>query len=151
VRPLNAVLMASRWLMIVPVFSLVVGAGYFTYLTALDVFKGVMASSPEQSTVYLIHALDSSLLTAVMILFALGLYELFVGVIDVPDGHPFRRVLVIESLDDLKSKLATVLVMLIFVKFFEEAQKLQASNFMDLLLLAGGVAFLGVGLWLTRK
>jgi uncharacterized membrane protein YqhA len=148
---LNALLMASRWLMIVPVFSLVVGAGYFTYLTALDVFKGVMAGDSEKSTVYLIHALDSSLLTAVMILFALGLYELFVGVIDVPDGHPFRRVLVIESLDDLKGKLATVLVMLIFVKFFEEAQKLQATNFMDLLLLAGGVAFLGVGLWLTRK
>ncbi len=143
--------MASRWLMIVPVFSLVVGAGYFTYLTAFDVFKGVMAGDPEKSTVYLIHALDSSLLTAVMILFALGLYELFVGTIDVPDDHPFRRVLVIESLDDLKGKLATVLVMLIFVKFFEEAQKLQASNFMDLLLLGGGVALLGVGLWLTRK
>jgi uncharacterized membrane protein YqhA len=151
VRSLNAVLMASRWLMIVPVFSLVVGAGYFTYLTALDVFKGVTAGSPEKTTLLLIHALDSSLLTAVMILFALGLFELFVGTIDVPEDHPFRRVLVIESLDDLKGKLATVLVMLIFVKFFEEAQDLQANNFMDLLLLAGGVALLGVGLWLTRK
>ncbi len=150
-RPLNALLMASRWLMIVPVFSLVVGGAYFAYLTAYDVFKGVTADDQAKSVLLLIHALDSSLLTAVMILFALGLYELFIGVIDVPQDHPFRRVLVIESLDDLKGKLATVLVMLLFVKFFEEAQKLDAASFMDLLLLGGGVALIGAGLWLTRK
>jgi uncharacterized membrane protein YqhA len=151
VRRLNALLMASRWLMIVPVFSLVVGAAYFAYLTGYEVFKGVTAGDPGKSVVLLIHALDTSLLTAVMILFALGLFELFIGTIDVPDDHPFRRVLVIESLDDLKGKLATVLVMLLFVTFFEEVQRLQAGNFTDLLFLAGGVALLGVGLWLTRK
>lgn len=151
VRPLNSLLMASRWLMIVPVFSLVVGGAYFAYLTAYEVFKGVTAGDPNTSVLLLIHALDTSLLTAVMILFALGLFELFVGVIDVPDGHPFRRALVIESLDDLKGKLATVLVMLLFVKFFEEAQRLEAGNFMDLVFLGGGVALIGVGVWLTRK
>lgn len=143
--------MASRWLMIVPVLSLVVGAGYFAYLTAYEVFKGVTAGDPARSIVLLIQALDTSLLTAVMILFALGLYELFVGIIEVPEDHPFRRVLVIESLDDLKGKLATVLVMLLFVKFFEEVQRLEAGHFTDLLFLGGGVALLGAGLWLTRK
>jgi uncharacterized membrane protein YqhA len=150
-RPLNALLLASRWLMIVPVLSFLVGAAYFAYLTAYEVFKGVTAGDPDKSIVILIQAVDTGLLAAVMVLFALGLFELFVGDIDAPEGHPFRRVLVIESLDDLKSKLATVLVLLLFVKFFEEVKRLEANNFTDLVLLAGGVALLGAGLWLTTR
>lgn len=137
--------------MIVPVLSMLVGAAYFAYLTAYEVFKGVTVGDPDKSIVILIQAVDTGLLAAVMILFALGLFELFVGDIDAPEGHPFRRVLVIESLDDLKSKLATVLVLLLFVKFFEEVKRLEATNFTDLAFLAGGVALLGAGLWLTTR
>ncbi len=148
---LNSVLLASRWLMIAPVFSLIFGSGYFAYLTALETIKGFTAESTQKSALYLIQAVDSSLLAAVLLIFALGLYELFIAPIVVPEDHPFRRVLVIESLDDLKGKLATVIVMLLVVKFFERSQELKSANFLDLLMLAGGVALLGVGLWLTKK
>jgi uncharacterized membrane protein YqhA len=148
---LNSVLLASRWLMIAPVISLIFGSGYFAYLTILETIKGFSAETSQKSALYLIQAVDSSLLAAVMIIFALGLYELFISPINVPEGHPFRRVLVIESLDDLKGKLATVIVILLVVKFFERSQELKTSGFLDLLMLAGGVALLGVGLWLTKK
>jgi uncharacterized membrane protein YqhA len=148
---LNSVLLASRWLMIAPVISLIFGSGYFAYLTVLETIKGFTAETSQKSALYLIQAVDSSLLAAVMIIFALGLYELFISSINVPEGHPFRRVLVIESLDDLKGKLATVIVILLVVKFFERSQELKTNSFLDLLMLAGGVALLGVGLWLTKK
>ena len=148
---LNSILVASRWLMLAPVFSLLFGAGYFAYITVLETIRGFSAETTQKSALYLIQAVDSSLLTAVLIIFALGLYELFIGVINVSDDHPFRRVLVIETLDDLKGKLATVIIMLLVVKFFERAQELKSTNYLDLLMLAGGVAFLGVGLWLTKK
>ena len=79
------------------------------------------------------------------VLVSLGLFELFIGDLDVPENHPFRRALVIDSLDDLKGKLATVIVMLLIVKFFEKVQGLEAKNYYDLLALAGGVALLGFG------
>jgi uncharacterized membrane protein YqhA len=148
---LNVFLFASRWLMIAPVISLIFGSGYFAYLTVLETIKGFTADTSQKSALYLIQAVDSSLLVAVLMIFALGLYELFISPIDVPEDHPFRRVLVIESLDDLKSKLATVIIMLLVVKFFERSQELKTSNFLDLLMLAGGVALLGMGLWLTKK
>jgi uncharacterized membrane protein YqhA len=148
---LNSILVASRWLMLAPVFSLIFGAGYFAYITVLETIRGFTAESTQKSALYLIQAVDSSLLAAVLIIFALGLYELFIAVIDVSADHPFRRVLVIETLDDLKGKLATVIIMLLVVKFFERAQELKSTNYLDLLMLAGGVALLGVGLWLTKK
>ena len=148
---LNSILVASRWLMLAPVFSLIFGAGYFSYITILETIRGFTAETTQQSALYLIQAVDSSLLAAVLIIFALGLYELFIGVINVPDDHPFRRVLVIETLDDLKNKLATVIIMLLVVKFFERSQELKSTDYLDLLMLAGGVALLGVGLWLTKK
>ena len=148
---LNSILVASRWLMLAPVFSLIFGAGYFAYITILETIKGFTAETTQKSALYLIQAVDSSLLAAVLSLFALGLYELFIAVIDVSKDHPFRRVLVIETLDDLKNKLATVIIMLLVVKFFERAQELKSTNYTDLLMLAGGVALLGAGLWLTKK
>jgi uncharacterized membrane protein YqhA len=148
---LNSILLASRWLMIAPVFSLIFGSGYFAYLTILETIKGFTAETGQKSALYLIQAVDSSLLAAVLFIFALGLYELFLAPINVSEGHPFRRVLVIETLDDLKSKLATVIIMLLVVKFFERSQELKSANFLDLLMLAAGVALLGVGLWLTKK
>lgn len=148
---LNSILVASRWLMLAPVFSLIFGAGYFAYITILETIKGFTAETTQKSALYLIQAVDSSLLAAVLIIFALGLYELFIAVIDVSKDHPFRRVLVIETLDDLKNKLATVIIMLLVVKFFERAQELKSTNYTDLLMLAGGVALLGAGLWLTKK
>jgi uncharacterized membrane protein YqhA len=137
--------------MIAPVFSLICGSGYFAYLTVLETIKGFTSDSSQKSALYLIQAVDSSLLAAVLLIFALGLYELFIAPINVPQDHPFRRVLVIETLDDLKGKLATVIIMLLVVKFFERSQELKSANFLDLLMLAGGVALLGVGLWLTKK
>jgi uncharacterized membrane protein YqhA len=150
-RALNTLFLLSRWIILVPVLSLLVGCGYFAWLTVLAVYSGVTSSDTGAGLLSVIQAVDTGLLCAVLFLFSLGLFELFIGDLDVPQDHPFRRALVIDSLDDLKSKLATVVVILLIVKFFEKVQGLEAKNFYDLLALAGGVALLGAGIWLTKK
>lgn len=105
----------------------------------------------EKGLLFMIHAVDASLLSAVFLLFALGLYELFIAPLEVPEGHPFRRVLVVESLEDLKGKLAAVVLMLLVVRFFEQAQALKAASFQDLAFLALGVALLAFGLWISKR
>jgi uncharacterized membrane protein YqhA len=150
-KVLNSFFLLSRWIILVPVLSLLVGCGYFAWLTVLEVYHGITASSTTYGLLSVIQAMDTGLLCAVLFLFSLGLFELFIGDLDVPENHPFRRALVIDSLDDLKGKLATVIVMLLIVKFFEKVQTLEPKNYYDLLALAGGVALLGAGIWLTKK
>mgnify|MGYP005864708431 CR=1 FL=1 len=88
----------------------------------------------------MVQTVDASLLSAVLLIFALGLYELFAAPLEVPEDHPFRRVLLVESLEDLKGKLAAVILMLLVVRFFEQAQGLEAASFQDLALeKRGGV------------
>jgi uncharacterized membrane protein YqhA len=150
-KALNSLFLFSRWIILVPVLSLLVGSGYFAWQTVLEVYRGIIPSGTATGLLAVIQAVDSSLLCAVLFLFSLGLFELFIGDLEVPENHPFRRALVIDSLDDLKGKLATVIVMLLIVKFFEKVQTLEAKTYFDLLALAGGVALLGAGIWLTKK
>ncbi|MER3450749.1 MAG: hypothetical protein C4300_00185 [Thermus sp.] len=133
-------LVLFRWLILLPVFSLLLGAAYFAYLALYEVYKAFGVGS-----------LEKGLFSAVFLLFALGLYELFIAPLEVPEGHPFRRVLVVESLEDLKGKLAAVVLMLLVVRFFEQAQALKAASFQDLAFLALGVALLAFGLWISKK
>lgn len=144
-------LVLFRWLILLPVFALVLGSVYFAWPAAYEVYKGLTAESLGKGLVLMVHAVDRSLLSAVLLLFALGLYELFIAPLEVPKDHPFRRVLVVESLEDLKGKLAAVILMLLVVRFFEQAQRLEAASFQNLALLGLGVGLLAFGLWISKR
>ncbi|KGQ22457.1 YqhA family protein [Thermus filiformis] len=150
-RDLLELLVRLRWFLLLPVLSLILGSFYFALVAAYEVYKGLWAGSLEKGLVLMVQAVDASLLSAVLLIFALGLYELFLAPLEVPQDHPFRRVLVVESLEDLKGKLAAVILMLLVVRFFEQAQALKAERFQDLALLALGVALLAFGLWISKK
>ena len=61
----------------------------------------------------MISALDSLLLAIVLYIFSVAIYELFFGKINVPDW------LIIENLDGLKEKLASVIILILAVTFLE--------------------------------
>jgi uncharacterized membrane protein YqhA len=100
---------------------------------------------------HIVEIVDGYLLGAVLLIFALGLYELFIGKIEVAAASETRsNVLLIESLDDLKSRLAKVILMILIVKFFEHVVGMKFGAPQDLLYLAGGIALIGVALYLTH-
>ena len=104
---------------------------------------------------HVVEIVDGYLLAAVMLIFALGLYELFISEIDVAkqgtDGQKISsNVLMITSLDDLKTRLAKVILMILIVRFFEQAIGLEFHGALDLLMFAGGVALLGLALFLAH-
>jgi len=104
---------------------------------------------------HVVEIVDGYLLAAVMLIFALGLYELFISEIDVAkkgsdDQKISSNVLMITSLDDLKTRLAKVILMILIVRFFEQAINTEFHSAMDLLLFAGGVALLGLALFLAH-
>jgi uncharacterized membrane protein YqhA len=85
------------------------------------------------------------------LIFALGLYELFISKIDqAEDSENASQVLVIHSLDDLKARLSKVIVMILIVKFFEHALEMKFTTPLDLLSFSAGIALIGLALYLTH-
>ena len=100
---------------------------------------------------HVVEIIDGYLLATVLLIFALGLYELFISKIDAAeDATVAGNVLVIHSLDDLKSRLAKVILMILIVKFFENAINLTYTDALSLLYLSGGIALIGLALYLTH-
>jgi len=100
---------------------------------------------------HVVEVVDGYLLATVLLIFSLGLYELFISKIGQAEGaETSSNVLLINSLDDLKARLAKVILMILVVKFFEHAISMAFDSPIDLLYLAGGIALIGLSLYLSH-
>jgi len=100
---------------------------------------------------HIVEVVDGYLLGTVMLIFSLGLYELFISDIDQAHGtKASSKILVINSLDDLKSRLAKVILMIMIVTLFEESLHMKLTTPIDLLYLGGSIALVGLALYLTH-
>ena len=100
---------------------------------------------------HVVEIVDGYLLATVLLIFSLGLYELFISEIKTAEGASVSgNVLVITSLDDLKNRLAKVILMILVVKFFEHAISMEFKDPISLLYLSGGIALIGLSLYLSH-
>lgn len=100
---------------------------------------------------HIVEVVDGYLLGAVLLIFALGMYELFVSDIDpARSSKSSSKILLIENLDDLKNRLAKVILMILIVKLFEHALKIKISLPLDLLYLGASIALIGLALFLSH-
>jgi len=98
-----------------------------------------------------VEIVDGYLLATVLLIFSLGLYELFISKIDqAVDSESSSSVLLIRNLDDLKARLAKVILMILIVSFFQRVLEITFRGPLDLLYLAGGIALIGLALYLTH-
>lgn len=100
---------------------------------------------------HVVEIVDGYLLATIMLIFALGLYELFIGSIEQAEGsETASNVLLIHNLDDLKTRLGKVILMILIVKFFEHAIRMDFHGPVDLLYLSGGIALIGLAMYLSH-
>jgi uncharacterized membrane protein YqhA len=107
----------ARYLAIIAVFgSLVSALVGFLIGTQKAVALAVRAlrGLEENPSLRLVQTMDSFLIGAALLLFALATYELFIDSLKLPDW------LRVESLDDLKGKLAGIVVLVMAVEFLEQ-------------------------------
>jgi uncharacterized membrane protein YqhA len=106
----------------------------------------------HDSTVsHIVEVVDGYLLATVMLIFSLGLYELFIS--DINQAHGSKassKILVISNLDDLKSRLAKVILMIMIVTLFEEALNMHISAPIDLVYFGAAIALIALALYLTH-
>jgi len=106
----------------------------------------------SETITHVVELIDGYLLAIVLLIFAMGLYELFISKIDqAENAENASKVLVIHSLDDLKARLAKVILMIMIVKFFEYALSMKFTTPLDLLAFAGGIALIGLALFLSHQ
>lgn len=93
---------------------------------------GADSEAASQQGVHMIALLDAFLLAVVLYIFAVALYELFIGEVKVPSW------LIIRNLDDLKRKLVSVIILVMAVTFLEHF--VQWKNPLETLMFGGATA-----------
>lgn len=162
----ESVLWNSRLVVLAAVVASLLAAIAMFYIASVDAFYMLSHllhyASPEladgervalRSTMvtHVVEIVDGYLLATVLLIFAMGLYELFISKIDMAEGEAAAsNVLMISSLDDLKSRLAKVVMMILVVRYFEYALQMDFVTPLDLLKFAGGIALLGLALYLSH-
>jgi uncharacterized membrane protein YqhA len=99
-----------------------------------------------------VSSIDIYLFATVLLIFSNGLYELFVKESDSVSHSQKsgRHWLKVTSLDDLKSSLGKVILMILVVWFFEKSLTIEYNTALDLLYLGIGILLLSVALYVTR-
>jgi uncharacterized membrane protein YqhA len=98
-----------------------------------------------------IALIDGYLLGAFMFIFGFGLYELFLADFqEARSSQASGRILRIKSLDDLKTRLGKVILIILVVETFKDAFSIKAESPLDLLYVAATIALIGLALYLTR-
>ncbi len=99
----------------------------------------------------LINSVDNYLFATVLLIFSMGLYELFISKIDpasrTADSRP--NWLNIQTLDDLKGNIGKVILMILIVTFLEKSLSTNYATPLDLLYLCIGIILVAGALWVT--
>jgi len=151
----------SRFVVILAVVFGLLGAIILFIVASYDIasiagyaFNGLFAHPHpegfhENIVAKIIGAVDLYLIAVVMFIFAFGLYELFISHIDEAEGH--NQILAISSLDQLKDKIAKVIVMVLVVNFFQKVLHTQFATPLEMLYFALSITALAVGLYFLSK
>ncbi len=158
-------LWASRFIVILAVIFGLIGAVILFIVASVDIYE----TAKFVINTYLTHAhpenfhgdvvggvigaVDLYLIGVVMLLFSFGLYELFISDIDPAKQNPEaeNKILVINSLDQLKDKISKVIVMVLVVNFFQRVSHTEYNGAQDMLYFALSITAVAVGLFFLGK
>lgn len=161
----ETILWNARFLVILAVISSLIGTLLLFTLAAMDMFelakhfvsvKFLGADKPDNFHIemisHIITAVDDFLLAIVMLIFAVGMYELFISKIDVAeDCDHSTNMLMINTLDDLKDRLAKVILMILIVAFFKNVLYVKFDDPLNILYMGAGILMVSLSVYFTHK
>jgi uncharacterized membrane protein YqhA len=133
------ILERSKYLALIGVIALLLAAvAAFVWGTfkTVDTISLVVSSMGRDKaiTVKLIEIVDSFLVATALLIFSVSLYELFIDKLELPDW------MLAHDLYDLKTKLSSMIVLVMAVKFLEKLLDVKSSN--DLLQVGVATALM---------
>ena len=165
-KSFESVLWKSRFVVILAVITSVLAGLDLFFVVALESFRVLVSLAhsadpslaldqrdglQRESILRMISLIDGYLLGAFMFIFGFGLYELFLA--DLQEARASQtsgRILQIKSLEDLKTRLGRVILIILIVEIFKDAYEVKAQSPLDLLYVAATIALIGLALYLTH-
>jgi len=162
-RFFESLLWNSRFVVLLAVLSSLLGSFLLFLLATFDMagltksFIDYLFLGQEHANFHIevvghiIQAVDDFLLATVLLIFSLGLYELFISKIDIAHAQGARNILIINTLDDLKDRLGKVILMILVVVFFKNVLHVSFDDPLNILYMGGGIMLVALALYLTHK
>ncbi len=162
-RVFEGMIWRSRYVIILSVVFGLLGAIVLFIIASLDIYnisvftiKALLthAHPPklhENLVSTIIGAVDLYLIAVVLFIFSFGLYELFISEIDEANDEKANKILAIHSLDQLKDKIAKVIVMVLIVSFFQRVLHTDYEGAKEMLYFALSILALALGLYFLHK
>ncbi len=156
-------LWSFRFIILIAIFSLMISSLAAFYLgvhSNMEAFNEIKHSFEDGTAlktnvivVYLIASIDEFLLGIILIIIALGIYELFISKIDFIDDKslPFPKWLTFHSLEDLKGVLTKVIIIILIVYFFKQVIMMTFETPLSILYLAIGILLIAAANYLSHK
>lgn len=118
-RRFTSCVASVRYLGVVGAVSALLAAlaafGWSSYET-LSLVAALLHGDAKGIPLALVHIMDSLLIAAALLIFALGFYELFVGGLPLPEG------LVVADIEALKNKLVGIIFVILAGSFLERLE-----------------------------
>ncbi|GHE19720.1 YqhA family protein [Halomonas urumqiensis] len=149
----------SRFLVMLAVLPTLLGALVLFIIGTLDILKVLVdtltyylvdSSQDIHDTVVpsIILAVDIYLVAIVLLIFGLGVYRLFVSPIEQAEDHAPKHPFNVESFDQLKDKIARVVILAVIIEFFRAVVDIRFQSPLDAIYLALSVLALAAALYL---
>src|SRR6476646_5173315 len=157
------IISGTRYVVIVPVIGLALAASFFFILGGIglirllfELLSGLLGTSHDASAtdqgvliVEVVEYVHTFLVGTVLYITAIGLYQLFIRPIDLPEW------LEIHNTEELETNLISVTVVVLAVNFMGLALTGQVGNVLDFgagvaLPIAALALFVGLRAWATR-
>ncbi|MBX0311050.1 MAG: YqhA family protein [Sulfurihydrogenibium sp.] len=158
------ILWESKAMIVLAVISSVIAASILTITGTYDIFlvfremlhafsnSDAYENFHKDAITHIISAIDAYLISTVLLIFGVGLYELFISKIDYAEKDTrASRILIIHSLNQLKEKLAKVIVMVLIVTFFKHAISFRYEEVLNLLYLSIGILLIALAIYFLAK
>lgn len=147
-----------RFAIIVPVIFSLVSAVRFIIIGTIDIWSGLVLKidfqNPDKENrlkvvSYVIGGIDYYLIGIVLLIFAFGIYELFISEIDIKYQDD-SSILQSHNLDDLKSKLVNVIVVALIVGLFKQMLTLNIKQVSDAIYIAFAILLISLSQYLLN-
>ncbi|WP_018982900.1 YqhA family protein [Salinimonas chungwhensis] len=161
-RSFERLLWSSRFLVLLAVVPSLLGAFVLFLIGTADII-GVAVSAVNyyflnsgediHDTVVpnIIIAVDIYLIAVVLLIFGTGIYRLFVSPIDHAEVHAPVHPFIVESFDQLKDKIARVVLLAVIIEFFRAVVDIRFQTSLDAIYLAVSILALAGGLYLMSR
>lgn len=113
---------------------------YAVYFSDPEIVAVKLTSAAGTAIAFLVQAIDAFLIAIGLMVFGIGIFNLFIY--PVPEEQ--RKLFGIESISQLKSLLADLVVIILIVRFLEEALHSHHHYTWDILVLPVGILLIAV-------